>query len=228
MMTKTMIRLAAAGLLAMPCAAQAAQEDQQLWLQATANVKIADQWTLSNELNVRFGNDRGGLYEVEDNLLLNYKPSKQVTIGAGYTHDPQYTGGTFTVMERRAREQVTFDNVVKIGTGAVSVRMRAEQRWRDGIGGTGWRLRPYAKYTLPLSKDGRTTLTFGHESFVNLNRVSFQSQPGWDRMRNNIALKLPLSKTLNAEIGYMNQYSVVRGGIDKMDHAATAAVSLSL
>jgi hypothetical protein len=154
--------------------------------------------------------------------------AKQVTIAAGYTHDPQYTGGSFTVMERRAREQVTFDNVAKIAGGALSLRMRGEQRWRDGITGTGWRLRPYAKYALPLSKDGKTTLSFGHESFVNLNRVSFQSQPGWDRMRNNVAVKFPLLKILSGEIGYMNQYSVVRGGIDRMDHAATAAISLSL
>jgi hypothetical protein len=212
----------------MPCAAQAAQEDEQLWLQANANVKLSDKWALSEELVARFGNAKNGLYELENNLLVGYKPNKTVGLWAGYTHDPQYTGGSFTVMERRLREQVTLDNVGKIGKGSVSFRMRAEQRWRDGVGGTGWRLRPYAKYTLPLSKDGKSTLTFGHESFVNLNRVSFQSQPGWDRMRNNIALRFPLSKTLSGEVGYMNQYSVVRGGIDKMDHAATAAVSLSL
>lgn len=225
---RKMIWLTAAGLTVMPRAAQAAQEDEQLWLQAPANVQLSDKWTLSNELNVRFSQARSGLYEVEDNLLLNYKPSKQLTVAFGYTHDPQYAAGRFAVMERRAREQVTFDNVTKIAGGALSVRMRAEQRWRDGISGTGWRLRPYAKYTLPLSKDGKTTLSLGHESFVNLNRVSFQNQPGWDRMRNNIAIKFPLSKMLSGEIGYLNQYSVVRGGVDHMDHAATASLALSL
>jgi len=227
-MTKRMIWLAAAGAAAMPCAVQAAQEDEQLWLQVPANVKLADKWTLSNELNVRFSQARSGLYEVEDNLLLNYRPSKQVTIGVGYTHDPQYAGGSFAVMERRAREQITYDNVVKIAGGALSVRMRAEQRWRDGIAGTGWRLRPFARYALPLSRDGKIALSFGHESFVNLNRVSFQNQPGWDRMRNNVAVRFPVSKILSGEIGYMNQYTVVRGGMDRMDHAATAAISLSL
>lgn len=227
-MTKSLIWLAAAGLLAMPCAAQAAQEDDQLWLQTSVSVKLGGAWQLSNETNFRFSDTRKGLYEIENNLLLNYKLNKTVTIAAGYTHDPQYTGGTFSVMERRAREQVTFDNVTKIAGGSVSFRLRAEQRWRNGIAGTGWRLRPYAKYVLPLSKDGKTTLTFGHESFVNLNSVSFQSQPGWDRMRNNVAVKFPLSKVLSAEVGYLNQYTVVRGGVDKMDHAATANISLSL
>jgi hypothetical protein len=225
---KKMIWLAAAGLMTVSYAAQAAQEDEQLWLQTAANVKLGAKLTLSNETNIRFSNARNGLYEIENNLLLNYKVSKQVTIAAGYTHDPQYAAGSFTVMEHRAREQITFDNVAKIAGGSVSLRLRGEERWRDGVTGTGWRLRPYAKYTLPLSKDGKTTLTFGHESFVNLNSVSFQSQAGWDRMRNNVAVKFPLLKVLSGEIGYLNQYSVIRGGIDRMDHAATASISLSL
>jgi hypothetical protein len=227
-MMKKMIWLAAAGLMTVSYAAQAAQEDEQLWLQTAANVKLGAKLTLSNETNIRFSNARNGLYEIENNLLLNYKVSKQVTIAAGYTHDPQYAAGSFTVMEHRAREQITFDNVAKIAGGSVSLRLRGEERWRDGVTGTGWRLRPYAKYTLPLSKDGKTTLTFGHESFVNLNSVSFQSQAGWDRMRNNVAVKFPLLKVLSGEIGYLNQYSVIRGGIDRMDHAATASISLSL
>ncbi len=106
--------------MAMSCAAQAAQEDEQLWLQTAANVKLGAEWTLSDETNIRFSNARNGLYEIENNLLLNYKPSKQVTIAAGYTHDPQYAGGSFTVMERRAREQITFDNIAKIAGGVLS------------------------------------------------------------------------------------------------------------
>lgn len=227
-MTKTMMRLAAAGLLAVPCAAHAAQEDEQLWLQTSVSVKLGGAWQLSNETNIRFSDTRKGLYEIENNLLLNYKLNKTVTIAAGYTHDPQYAGGSFTVMEHRAREQVSFDNVAKIAGGSISFRVRAEQRWRDGVAGTGWRLRPYAKFVLPLSKNGKTTLTVGHESFLNLNAVGFQSQTGYDRMRNNVAVKFPLSKVLSAEVGYLNQYGVVRGGVDKMDHAATAGVSLSL
>ncbi len=65
-------------------------------------------------------------------------------------------------------------------------------------------------------------------SFVNLNAVSFQSRKGWDRMRNNIAVRFPVSKVLSADIGYLNQYTIVRGAADRMDHAATLGISLSL
>ncbi len=41
-------------------------------------------------------------------------------------------------------------------------------------------------------------------------------------------VRVPICRTLNAEIGYLNQYAIVRGGPDRMDHAATAAIALSL
>lgn len=203
-----------------------ARSDDQLWTTASATVKLSDHWRLSQELTTRFSDNRHGLYEVESNTLLGYRLNKVVTLWAGYTHDPQYAGGDFTVMEHRAREQVTFDNVAKLGPGKLSLRMRAEQRWRDGVDGTGWRLRPYAKWSLPLK--GKLALNLSNETFVNLNRTPFQARTGVDRMRNLISLSGPLAKGLNGEAGYMNQHGFVRHGPDTSDHIAYFAVSLSL
>ena len=151
-----------------------------------------------------------------------------MTVWAGYTHDPQYSGGHFAVMEQRLREQVTFDNVVKLGPGKLSFRMRTEQRWRDNVAGTGWRLRPYAKYTLPLAKGSKTALVLSSEPFINLNTTPFQKQSGLDRVRTLIAITTPLSKRITVEIGYLNQHGFVRGGPDSSDHAASVSLSLSL
>ena len=203
-----------------------ARSDDQLWTTASATVKLSDHWRLSQELTTRFSDNRHGLYEVESNTLLGYRLNKVVTLWGGYTQDPQYAGGDFTVMEHRAREQVTFDNVAKLGPGKLSLRMRAEQRWRDGVDGTGWRLRPYAKWSLPLK--GKLALNLSNETFVNLNRTPFQARTGVDRMRNLISLSGPLAKGLNGEAGYMNQHGFVRHGPDTSDHIAYFAVSLSL
>src|SRR5690242_21848744 len=154
----------AASSIAAPVSA--ARSDEQLWTTASATVKLSDHWRLSQELTTRFSDNRNGLYEVESNTLLGYRLNKVVTLWAGYTHDPQYAGGDFTVMEHRAREQVTLDNVAKLGPGKLSLRMRAEQRWRDGVDGTGWRLRPYAKWSLPLK--GKLAFNLSNETFVNL------------------------------------------------------------
>jgi hypothetical protein len=47
-------------------------------------------------------------------------------------------------------------------------------------------------------------------------------------VRNLIAISTPLTKTLRAEIGYLNQHGFVRGGEDTCDHVASISLSLSL
>lgn len=205
-----------------------ASSDSQIWTTEAVNLKLGGNWRAQEELVERFSDNRNGLYEIESNTLLGYKLSKSTTLWAGYTHDPQYSGGNFTVMEHRIREQVTFDNVVKLGAGKLSFRLRGEERWRRNVDGTGWRLRPYVKYTLPLAHGSKTNLVLSAEPFINLNTTPFQTQSGLDRIRSLIAINTPISKRLTAEIGYLNQHGFVRGGPDTNDHVASFSLSLSL
>jgi hypothetical protein len=205
-----------------------ARDDSQVWGSASVNVKLSDKWRFQQELTTRFSDDRNGLYEVESVTMLGYRVAKDVTLAAGYVHNPQYAGGDFTVMEHRAREQVTFDNVARIGSGKLSARMRLEQRWREQVDGTGWRMRPYVKFSLPLAKGSKTSLVLSSETFVNLNTTPFQKQDGLDRMRNFIGINTPITKSVSAEFGYLNQHGFVRGGEDTSDHVASVSLSLSL
>lgn len=221
--------LAASALAAMSWTGAAqAREDEQLWASANVSVKLSDKWRLQHELTTRFSDDRDGLYEVESVTLLGYRIAKDVTLAAGYVHNPQYSGGDFTAMEHRAREQVTFDNIARIGAGKLSARLRMEQRWREGVDATGWRMRPYLKFSLPLARGSKTSLVLSSETYVNLNTTVFQRQDGIERMRNLIAINTPLTNNLSAEIGYLNQHGFVRGGEDTSDHAASISLSLSL
>lgn len=220
--------LGAAALSAAISTQALAAHDEQLWTTQVVNVKLSDKWRIQEELTERFSDNRNGLYEVESNTLLGYRISKAVTVWGGYTHDPQYSAGHFTVMEQRLREQVTLDNVAKLGPGKLSFRMRMEERWRDNVAGTGWRLRPYVKYTIPLAKGSKTALVISSEPFINLNTTPFQKQDGLDRVRNLIGISTPLSNKLTAEIGYLNQHGFVRSGPDTSDHVASISLSLSL
>ena len=217
--------LGAAGLAAAIPAAAQARDDAQIWLTAGATIKLDEKWRLSEDVVARISDNRDGLYEIEASTLLNFKLAKDLTIAAGYVHNPQYSSGDFVVLERRAREQVTLDNLARIGTGKLSARLRMEQRWRENIDGTGWRMRPYLKYALPLR--GKTSLTLSSEVFVNLNSTSFQRQDGIDRVRNLIAINTPLLKNVTMEAGYLNQYGFVRGGDDSVDHVASLSVNAS-
>ncbi|MGZ2411705.1 uncharacterized protein DUF2490 [Sphingomonas sp. F9_3S_D5_B_2] len=222
-MRRTLLALLFGAAAAQP--ALAATEDRQIWTTASASFKLSDRWRLSQELVGRFSDNRNGLYEIESNTLIGYRLNKVVTVWAGYTHDPQYSAGDFTVLEHRAREQVTFDNLGQLGPGKINARLRVEQRWREGVDGTGWRARPFIRYSIPLK--GKTALNLSNETFVNLNTTTFQKKPGVDRMRNLIAVATPLAKNLTVELGYLNQYGFVRGGPNTMDHVAHIAVSFS-
>ncbi|PZU64977.1 MULTISPECIES: DUF2490 domain-containing protein [Sphingobium] len=213
-------------LMALPATAHAS-EDEQLWTTTSATVKLSDHWRVQQEIVARFSNDRDGLYEIESNTLIGYKLDKQVTVWAGYTHDPQYDGGDFTVMEHRVREQVTVDNILKLGPVSVSARMRMEQRWREGIDGTAWRLRPYVKLTMPFKEGGKTALILSHESFIDLNKTNFQRIQGEERMRNMIAITTPLAKNVNAEIGYLHQHGFRPDADDSNDNVASLSLSFS-
>lgn len=224
-MKRLTLLLAAIGGLCTPTAASASK-DGQVWANSIATAKLGDRWRLSQEINVRFSDNRHGLYEVESNTLLGYRLNKVTTLWAGYTHDPQYAGGTFTIMEHRAREQVTFDGLAKVGKGKLSGRMRFEQRWRDNVAGTGWRLRPYLKYSVPVA--GKLSLNLSSEPFFNLNTTIFQRKSGLDRVRNLISVSVPLSRAVTGEVGYMNQHGFVRGGPDTSDNIAYFNLALSV
>jgi hypothetical protein len=199
--------------------------DVQLWTGGNVTVKLSDHWRLTEEITARFSDNRNGLYEIESNTLVGYRISKVATVWAGYTHDPQYSAGDFTIMEHRAREQVTFDNCAKLGSGKLSGRRRAEQRWRTGSDGTGWRVRPYLKYALPMRKAGRTAFVVSTEPFLNLNTNLFQRTSGLDRIRTFVGISTPFTKNVAADIGYLNQHFFVRNGPDTDDHVASISFS---
>jgi hypothetical protein len=213
-----------AAIAAIPTSALAS-EDGQVWIAGSATIKLNDAWRLSEDVNARFSDDRNGLYQLQSATLLHYRLGKKVTVAAGYVHSPQYSDGDRIALERRAREQVTVDDIGRIGAGKISARLRMEQRWRDNADGTAWRIRPYVKYALPLV--GKTSLVLSNETFLNLNTTAFQQQDGLDRMRNLIAINTPLLKNFTAEVGYLNQYGFVRGGEDTSDHVASLSLIAS-
>lgn len=214
----------AVGCIASPARAE---DDFQQWLQLGAKVDLGENLVLQDEVVARLSDDRGGLYEIENSLLLGYKLPGKVTLWAGYVHNPNYSAGNFTVMERRAREQVTIDDFAKIGSASLSGRLRLEQRWREGSAGTGWRTRPYLKLAIPLGDKSAPSLNFTEEAFVNLNTAPFQSKEGLERLRTALSLSFPVSAVLKLEAGYLNQHRFVTNGPDTDDHALTASLGLS-
>lgn len=213
-------------LLAAPALALAtpalASEDTQNWETLNVTVNLPHDFKISSESVFR-DSDARGFYEIEENLMVGKKVSKKVTVWLGYTFNPQYSNGTFRTREHRFRQQVSFDNVLQIGKIKVGGRFRVEERWRENASGTGWRLRPQIKASVPII--GKVNFNLSHESFVNLSKTSFQTVGGYDRMRNTATISWPLNKQIGVEVGYLNQHGFVRNGPDSSDHVLTLGLS---
>ena len=201
-----------------------AREDTQYWQTVTVNVALPGNFKIQNETVVRTSDARG-FYEIENNLMVGKKLNKVVTVWLGYTFDPQYSHGTFIRREHRLRQQVNFDGFAMIGKVKLSGRVRLEERWREGLPGTAYRLRPQVKASVPIA--GKTTLTVSSEPFFDLNNTGFQTVDGLERVRNAIYVSVPLSKKVSVDFGYLNQHSFVPNGPDNSDNVLTAGISAS-
>lgn len=212
-----------AAALFLPTAAMAQQEDQELWLTTAATFKLADKTKLESDVVARFGNDAGGLYEVEINAMLLQDVGGGITLGGGYTRAISYSNGNVTRTEDRLRAQIGMAGT--LGKLKLSGRARLEYRMRSDGNDEGFRLRPQVKATLPVG--GPFSLVAHHESFILLNDTDWGQMAGYERMRNFAGVNWKLNKTIAVEAGYLNQYNFGRDiRRDVMDHAL--AVSLGL
>ena len=199
-----------------------AGDDTQYWQALTVNVALPSNFKVQNETVLRTS-DAKGFYEVENNFMVGKKLNKVVTVWLGYTFDPQYSHGTFTRREHRFRQQVNFDGFAMLGKVKLSGRVRMEERWREGLPGTAYRLRPQVKASLPIA--GKTTLTISNEDFFDLNNTGFQTVDGLERMRNSVYVTVPVGKKFTVDFGYLNQHSFVPSGPDNSDNVLTAGIT---
>ena len=211
-----------AALTAALAASPALADDTQAWGAVTVQGALSGPIRASSETVLRTS-DAKGFYELEQNLMVGYKANKHVTYWLGYTFNPQYSHGTFGTTENRFRQQVSADNIAKIGPFNLNARLRLEERWRDNQPGTGWRLRPYVKLSMPIH--GKTNLNLTHESFINLNTTGFQKVAGYDRWRTGVSVSTPITKAVSIDVGYLNQHTFVRNGPDTDDHVANIGLT---
>lgn len=206
-------------LFATPASAQV--QDEQLWFQVNTHVPIAKDVRITLEQIARFGNRADGLFQTEFGGILGYRISKRFELGFGYRKVGSHNGNTADD-EDRLRQQV-------IGTfGAVVTRFRIDERFTAGSGEIGLRIRPLARYNHRLGRKG-LALFVSHESFYLPNSTDWGQRRGYERMRNIVGVMVPIGHSVSADIGYLNQYRIGRGGsAGQMDHALSLQLTINL
>jgi hypothetical protein len=202
--------------------AQAQQQDEQLWLQANTNVPLARDVRVTLEQIARFGDRPDGLYQTEIGALLGYKLSKAVELGMGYRYVGHHNGNT-APDEHRLRQQIVAT------LGRFMTRFRVDERFHPDGDEIGFRIRPLLRYNYPLDPARKISLFVSHESFILPNKTAWGQRRGYERMRNIVGATVPLSKLMNADVGYLNQYRPGReGSRAQMDHALSIQLNVNL
>jgi Protein of unknown function (DUF2490) len=215
-----------AGLLAVPLlfaatAAQAQQQDEQLWLQVNTNVPLAPKLRITLEQIARFGDRADGLFQTEFGGILGYKVADNVELGFGYRAVGAHNGNTADD-ENRLRQHViaTF--------GPVTTRFRIDERFSPAGDEIGFRIRPLVRYNHGLGPKG-LALFVSHESFYLPNSTRWGQVRGYERMRNILGVTVPVGRYVSADVGYLNQYRVGRRGARaQMDHALSLQLTINV
>lgn len=210
-------------LIAAP--AWAREDDEELWVKGAVSVKLNGDTKLDLDAEGKFGNDVGGLYEIELSSLVTHEVAEGITIGAGYVRSLDYDRGTLTRTENRFRTHLGVASAV--GPVKLSGRVRLEYRLRSDGNDAGFRLRPQIKATLPLAR--AFSLIASHESFFPLNNTDWGQRAGYQRMRNFAGVVWKVSDTVSIETGCMNEYNFGRDrNPDAMSNALSLSATLSL
>lgn len=216
------IIIAAALATASADRAAAATSDTQIWTIASASGRLAEGVLGSVELTGRYVDDASRLGQLETRLQLGTPVARSVTLWAGYVHVSNFNLGRSATLEDQAVEQLNW-TIGKVGRATLSSRTRLEQRFQKGVDGVAWRTREQLRLAVPLGRRAPTALLWV-EPFVSLNRTS-AVRPGIDQVRTFAGVAIPVAKTADVEIGYLNQY-LNRAAGDRSNNTLSVAVAL--
>lgn len=155
---------------------------------------------------------------------LGFKLGRGVSLWQGYgwtpSFDPEFRS------EHRIWQQVLvekrFENLRNL---SISSRTRFETRRIADADGESFRIRSQFRAMLPIGQTPWSLVTHV-EPFVNLNTVGNGPRSGFNQSRVFVGINRKITPSLNAEIGYLNQYVNVPGSSrDRMNHVILATVN---
>jgi hypothetical protein len=210
-------------MLAFPQVMEAQYVDSGTWLAGSVTGKLPQSindakgsWRLWMDGQLRFGDDSSRFSQGLVRPGVGYALNKAWTVWIGYAYirtDQPYAQAPSN--ENRIWEQVSWQRLA--GSTDLSSRTRLEQRFHSAGSGTGVRLRELGKLMQPLGAKKIWLIVVYDEIFVNLNSTNFGARSGADRNRAFAGPGINLSKSIRAEMGYMNQYTFNNNGPDRVD-----------
>ncbi|MEO6149446.1 MAG: DUF2490 domain-containing protein [Mucilaginibacter sp.] len=192
---------------------------QMLWGAWIHSQKLSDHWGYAFDAQFRSADDIDYLRNILLRPSVAYYFDKNHVVNAGYayvsTNGRNLSGDKTFRAESRTWEQYTYTHKLYAGI-PLSHRFRLEQRYMgdsaDGLNDSYFsqRLRYFIRSVIPFKKDSVFTkgvfLALQNELFVNIQNKEKVNTHFFDQNRAYIALGYRLSKKVDVEAGYMNQY----------------------
>lgn len=196
-------------LIAMSAAApaSAATSETQAWTTESLVIQASDANTINLDTSQRLRRGASNGEQQTVRILIDHRIAAGVQVGGGlaYFHSgPE--------QEMRLFQQVTLTKGIWLS------RTRIEQRFFDTADRASWRLRQRVQASVPLDSAKKWTLVAATELMFHLNRARPSDKNGLAVMRNQIGLRHPISKALDAQLLYMRQQTFRDGRPDAVAH----------
>ena len=173
-------------------------------------------WLYHFDIQARYFDLGSGVNQWLVRRAVVYKLSKQVNGWFGFARFRTSTANNITVDEDRLWQQLDWARGT-MATGRTIFRTRLEQRFVSAGDDTALTLRLMVKYVRSTGYKG-SYLLVGIEPFLDFLDTDWGGPSGLTQNRAFAGLVIPLSSSLTAEVGYMNQYFSLESRENQMNN----------
>jgi hypothetical protein len=208
----------AAAICLTPATARA-DDDAQLWLTLTGDVKLDDNDSLTANMIYRSRPDE---LEAGQRLLragLSHKLKGGANLSFSYTHVQSFNDGASDSIQHRLGQGIGLP----LG-GNFDARIQAEEIFARVGNDIGVRARGRLRWVRPLTKDGDIDLQLSDELIVSVNDTDWGQNAGWTANRAGAAVHFKLGKHFGIAPGYTWQLINRLTGPNRNDHVFGLAV----
>ena len=210
--------IGALALLVAPVPAHA-EEDAQVWLAAVVQGRVKQEVIFHLEAQPRITDDAQRLGQLLLRGAIGVQIGKRSSILSGYSFIRTDPIDRPLTSEHRLWQQLMVPLTPPGSRLTITSRTRLEERFVEGFGGVGWRLRQQIRLQHRLGNKSQVSAVLWSEPFYSLNTADWGQRAGWDQVRTFAGVAIPVSKHITLEPGYLNQ-TVFRTNSTRYNHIA--------
>ncbi|QGP78902.1 DUF2490 domain-containing protein [Sphingobium sp. CAP-1] len=201
-----------------PATAMATDSESQAWLTEQVSIRIDEANILTVDSSQRLRSDgKSGGEQFLARIGLDHAIAPHLQLGGGMAY-----------LTSEVDQELRLYQQAIVTSGVWLSRTRLEQRFFSTADDPSWRLRQRMQANVPVDGRKQWTIVAATEFFFHLNRVRPSDKSGLAMMRNQIGLRHPIAKALDAQLLYMRQQNFRDGRPDIVSHIPWLTLSWRL